>query len=565
MNNEYDRRALLAIVLSIGVYYIWMSFISPPVPVVSPPNINSEVVDINDPVTVRQNPVGEQENAQTPNNWRTRTVDVPDRQFVFETQAWTGEIDSREGALYDLYLNNYTSSPQMTPLYSWLLSGMGDSWHPYKGGEEPFSLISDQAGFLLVGAGDDLGMVEGYLIEEDEDTMILTHDDPNGLSVIKRLEEGENQFTYDVEIIFSNNSNTAIDDLWVGVVDHMSGKAGRFMSELRPLAHIEGDVESYADLEDLDEEREYIQAPPQWFGVGDRYFMAVLKPQTNDVSGLIIDGLPNERYGSFGVLGSPLEAGATRTVTFTAYLGPKQLDILNLVGSDMAEAVELGWFGFFARILLKILKIFQAGVVNWGVAILLLTLLVKLAFFPLTQKAFTSSRRMQAVQPELKEIREKYKDNQQLLSQETMRLFKEHNVNPVGGCLPTLIQFPVWIALYNVMLYSVELYDSSFLYLQDLTVEDPFGVLPVVYAVLILGQQRMMPMANMDPMQQKVMKMMPLMFAAFMFTFPAGLVLYFCSNILLTIGQQWLINRRFDTTPSETPDSGTEETKADTA
>jgi YidC/Oxa1 family membrane protein insertase len=225
-------------------------------------------------------------------------------------------------------------------------------------------------------------------------------------------------------------------------------------------------------------------------------------------------------------------------------MGPKQLDILESISPELGDAVELGWFGFFARILLWMLKIFQAGVVNWGLAILLLTLIVKLAFFPLTQKAFTSSRRMQALQPKLNALKEKYKDNRELQTQETMNLFKEHGVNPMGGCLPTLIQFPVWIALYNVMLYSVELYDSSFLYLMDLTAEDPYGVLPIIYAVLILGQQRMMPMGNMDPAQQRIMKLMPLMFAAFMFTFPSGLVLYFCCNILLTIGQQWLINRQ---------------------
>ena len=153
---------------------------------------------------------------------------------------------------------------------------------------------------------------------------------------------------------------------------------------------------------------------------------------------------------------------------------------------------------------------------------------------------------MSALQPQLKELRETYKDNQQLQAQETMKLFQKHNVSPLGGCLPTLIQIPVWFALYNVMLYSVELYDSSFLYLQDLTSMDPYGILPVLYCVLMFGQQRMMPMANMDPMQQRLMKLMPLMFGAFMFTFPSGLVLYFSMNILLTIFQQWLIRVQFD-------------------
>lgn len=325
---------------------------------------------------------------------------------------------------------------------------------------------------------------------------------------------------------------------------------------MRPLAHVDGGLEHYSDLSDLaGAEREEVAEPPDWYGLGDRYFMNVLLPgEGSGLSRLVVDDLGDERYGAFAFSDVAVDAnGGRRTLALRAYVGPKKLDILESVSPEMAAAVELGWFGFFARILLWLLKIFQAGVVNWGVSILLLTLFVKLLFFPLTQRSFVSSRKMQKIQPQLQEIREKYKDNQQLQSQETMKLFTENGVNPLGGCLPMLIQLPVWIALYNVMLYSVELYDSQFLYLKDLTAADPYGVLPVIYALLIFGQQRMMPMPNMDPAQQRVMQLMPLMFAVFMFTFPSGLVLYFCCNILLTIGQQWLINQ---TIKIETPANG---------
>ena len=127
-----------------------------------------------------------------------------------------------------------------------------------------------------------------------------------------------------------------------------------------------------------------------------------------------------------------------------------------------------------------------------------------------------------------------------------MKLFTEHNVSPLGGCLPTFIQIPVWFSLYNVMLYSVELYDSQFFYLQDLTSADPYGVLAIMYCVLMFIQQRMMPMGSMDPAQQQMLKLMPLIFGVFMFTFPSGLVLYFSMNILLTIFQQWLIRVQYD-------------------
>jgi YidC/Oxa1 family membrane protein insertase len=153
---------------------------------------------------------------------------------------------------------------------------------------------------------------------------------------------------------------------------------------------------------------------------------------------------------------------------------------------------------------------------------------------------------MQEIQPQVKEIKEKYKDNSQLQSQMTMKLFQEHGVNPMSGCLPMIIQMPVWFALYNVMLYSVELYGTSFLYLQDLTEADPTGFLPLVVTVLMVLQQKLMPMGSMDPMQQKMMRLMPIGFGIFMFTFPAGLVLYFSVNNMLTIVQQWFIYRKKD-------------------
>jgi YidC/Oxa1 family membrane protein insertase len=177
---------------------------------------------------------------------------------------------------------------------------------------------------------------------------------------------------------------------------------------------------------------------------------------------------------------------------------------------------------------------------------------IKAVFFPLMQKQFVSSKRMQAIQPQLKELKEKYKDNQQLQTQMTMQLFKENNVNPMSGCLPMIIQMPVWFALYNVMLYSVEIYGTQFLYLKDLTEADPTGALPLLVTVLMVLQQKLMPMGSMDPMQQKMMRLMPVMFGIFMFTFPSGLVLYFSVNNVLTIAQQWFIYRKRD---DESPSS----------
>jgi len=207
--------------------------------------------------------------------------------------------------------------------------------------------------------------------------------------------------------------------------------------------------------------------------------------------------------------------------------------------------VDFGWFAFFAKILLWLLKQFEALLGNWGLAIILLTFVVKLALFPLTQMSFKSSQAMQAIQPRLQEIREKYADSPEELNRQTIELFKTAGVNPVGGCLPMLLQMPIWIALYNVLLNSVELYQTKFLYLRDLTSPDPYGVLPLVVVVLMMVQQQMMPMGNMDPAQQRIMKYMPLLFGLFFFSSPSGLVVYIFVNMVLTILQQWLIKRTY--------------------
>ena len=176
-----------------------------------------------------------------------------------------------------------------------------------------------------------------------------------------------------------------------------------------------------------------------------------------------------------------------------------------------------------------------------------LTLTVKLIFFPLTQMAYKSSQRMQALQPQLKAIREKYADNQEELNRRTMALFKENKVNPIGGCLPMLIQMPIWIALYRVLLTSVDLYHTDFLYLRDLSVADPYCILPVIVVGLMFLQQQFMPTGNMDPNQARIMKLMPLFMGFLFFSFPSGLVLYILVNMMLTILQQWVIKRRFGT------------------
>ena len=307
-----------------------------------------------------------------------------------------------------------------------------------------------------------------------------------------------------------------------------------------------------------------------WFGLSDGYFSVVAVPRGDAAGRLVLSPIktgeliPAEEeggeskelvlYGHHYVVDG-LAAGATVTESFTVYMGPNDTDTLNKIDDTLYYLVDLGWFAFFGRPLLWLLGFYYGFIGNWGLSIIALTFTIKLLFFPLTQMAYVSSQRMSALQPQLKEIREKFADNQEELNKRTMALFRENKVNPLGGCLPMLLQAPIWISLYRVLLTSVDLYHTDFLYLRDLSVADPYAVLPLIVMGLMWGQQQLMPMSpNMDPNQARIMKFMPLFIGLLFFSFPSGLVLYIFVNTSLTIVQQWVIKRRFGNNGPKPPE-----------
>ncbi|MGB0638293.1 MAG: membrane protein insertase YidC [Myxococcota bacterium] len=564
MQSDQERRTILAIGLSLLVYMVYVQWFMPPIPagnemvadvsglqeapaeapvvpntaVTTPEIADAEVVEPTEVVAP---------NVPTVVPIAEKQIDVGTLWANGDDKTLQATLHSREGAFHTIELHKFDAQPTVTTWWSWALdkyNGEDVEWNPYVDSDSKVSLVSDLGAFVIAGAGT-FTADQRYNLEEDGDYLIARSRVHQGLQIEKSYRRTEDPHVYDVTVKFKNHSDRPIRDLWVGVVDEMDGEAGRFTNAVRPFAFVAEDIERLDDLEEVeDEELVRHRGMTDWFGTGNKYFMSILIPQDQWAEEVVFDGLPDGRYGAFQMTNDVLDAGATKEVRFLGYLGAKTLEIGETYGHNLDKSVEFGWFGFFARILLAMLQFFYGLVGNWGVAIILLTCCVKAVFFPLMQKQFVSSKRMQAIQPELKALKEKYKDNQQLQTQETMRLFKENNVNPMSGCLPMIIQMPVWFALYNVMLFSVELYGTQFLYLKDLTEVDPTGALPLLVAVLMVLQQKLMPMGNMDPAQQKMMRLMPVMFGIFMFTFPSGLVLYFSVNNTLTIVQQWFIYRK---------------------
>ena len=558
MENDQERRTILAVGLSLLIYMVYIQWFAPPIQTVATVTDVQSIAAASDPVVGQTMDEAQQEavipqGSDSPSGEgqaeRTKEPAITDHDLAVGTDTFEGVIHSREGALRNVTLKNYNRHPEVTAIYSWLIdsvSGESSDWVPYEGGEDPEKVLGDDSAFVAAGFGN-LDVDRRYQLSKDGETWVAESRVVGGLKITKRYTPGANPNVVDVVVRFENRSDQVIRDLWMGVTSRLDGEAGRFANVIRPFALVDESLERVDDP-DATEGAAYerFSGAIDWFGMGDKYFMSVLVPLDDVESEWLVDDIPDGRTMSAMRLSQPLDAGASREMRFISFIGPKDLDQLNEVGHSLDQSIEFGIFGMFSRILLGMLKFYQGLVDNWGLAIILLTLTVKAVFFPLMQKQFVSSKRMQAIQPQLKELREKYKDNQTLQGQMTMKLFQEHKVNPMSGCLPMIIQMPVWFALYNVMMFSVELYGTQFLYLKDLTEVDPTGILPLLVTVLMVVQQRLMPMGNMDPMQQKMMRIMPIGFGIFMFTFPAGLALYFSVNNTLTILQQWFIYRKKD-------------------
>ena len=536
--DDTEQRAIIAILLSLAIYWVWTAFFMPP-----PPASTAAPVASDGPAAIADAPVRDTPVADTP---AVPTADIPEREVGFSTSEISATLSSEGGGLRTVQLPSHPAAYTVTPIWNHvynLVTGDGPKeWKPY--GEDPGTqeVLSENGLLIAAGSG---RFVEGRYTLDSRGAVRVTDD---GLRITKTYTEGEGPNFVDVSVTFENIGSRAwTGPLWVGMADIFEGEAGRYENATRPNAVVDGDLETQNDIEDLSEGAEIFEGPVSWFGVGDRYFMASAIPDSESWGRATFASTGVEGgAGAYLVRDQTLEPGRSETLNMRVFVGPKDLSLLREIGHDFDQAVDFGIFGFFSNILLWILEMFHGLVGNWGVAIILLTVSVKAAFWPLTQKSFKSSRAMQAVQPKIAALKEKYGDEPQKLGEEQMKLFREEGVNPLAGCLPMVVQMPVWFALYSVLLSSADVYNEEFLYLKDLSSADPLGVLPLMVGVFYFIQQRIMPTSpNMDPMQQKLMRMMPMFFVVFMFAFPSGLNIYILINTLLSITQMWLINRAY--------------------
>ena len=286
-----------------------------------------------------------------------------------------------------------------------------------------------------------------------------------------------------------------------------------------------------------------------WLSMIQHYFFAAWIPPAEEISEFstqIITGAGWPRYIARDV--SParqIAVGASTEFTSRLYLGPKLQDELEAIAPGLELTVNYGIFTVFSKPLFWLMDKIHNVVGNWGWSILLLTVLIKAAFFKLTEAQYKSMARMRKLQPRIDQLKERYGDDRQRMSQAMMEMYKKEKVNPLGGCLPILVQIPIFIALYWVLLESVELRQAPFiLWIDNLSARDPYFILPLLNAGFMFATQRLTPMAGMDPLQRKMMSAMPLVFSVMFAFFPSGLVLYWATNAGLSLAQQYYITRK---------------------
>jgi YidC/Oxa1 family membrane protein insertase len=302
------------------------------------------------------------------------------------------------------------------------------------------------------------------------------------------------------------------------------------------------DKVDFGDMEKSALER---RAENGWAAMIQHYFAGALLPPAEATNTYYTKALPGQRYVVGVVLpAARIAPGGMGDLSMRLYVGPKEQERLAAAAPDLDLIVDYGWLYFLAKPLFWLLDVIHDFVGNWGWAIVILTLLIKLAFFHLSATSYRSMARMRKLQPRLMALKERYGDDKQRMNQAMMDLYKEEKVNPLGGCLPILVQIPVFIALYWVLLESVELRQSGFIFwIKDLSTYDPYFVLPLLMGASMFLQTKLNP-APMDPIQQKIMLILPVVFTVFFLFFPAGLVLYWLVNNTLSILQQWVITRK---------------------
>ncbi|MDY6812947.1 MAG: membrane protein insertase YidC [Pseudomonadota bacterium] len=389
-----------------------------------------------------------------------------------------------------------------------------------------------------------------YVLAEDAETLVVPLTwQQDGRTVTKRFVFTRGSYEVEVQYEIRNAGEAALAPRQYAQLQQRARASGGtfFVRKFRGAAYYDGKYHQLS-FEDLGESPVDVGVQGGWASMLQHYFLAAAIPPADSLNRYYSRGLGENRY-LIGFVGeaAQIAPGAQGRLSHRLYLGPKAQDHLDEVAPGLSLTVDYGWLTIIARPLFWVLALIHDLIGNWGWSIVILTLLIKLAFYKLSEAQYRSMAKMRRFAPRIQALRERFGDDRQKLNEAMMDLYRKEKFNPLGGCLPLLVQMPVFIALYWVLIASVDLRHAGFMFwIDDLSSPDPLFILPVLFGISMLAQQKLSAQTITDPIQQRVMMFMPIGLTIFFAFFPAGLVLYWLANNLLSIVQQWYIMRKVD-------------------
>jgi len=463
------------------------------------------------------------------------------RDIVVEGSMYTAIFDSRGASLKSFKLKNYRKDmSEASPLVELVNAGESTDYpltitFPESSIDIPADVIYES----------NLGSVD--LIDAvDAKDLIFSWSYPGEVRVEKIYTFYPDKYSFDLEIKLTNLSDGTIREKvfldWNRYVDP-SAKTNRYSHE-GPISYVKNKTVS-EKVKKLGAKK-FTGPDVSWGGFETKYFIAAMIPEQPSLTHFIVskdskDMVVTALQGPKNII-PPGQSGAFR---YVLYVGPKEYARLQAQDVGLENSVSLGsWVKWLSIPLLKALRWINKYVHNYGLAIIILTILVKIIFWPLGNISYKSMRGMQKLQPQMKKLQEQYKDDKARLQQETMTLYKSNKVNPMSGCFPMVLQLPVFFGLYRALLYSIELRHAPFIFwIQDLSAKDPYYITPIIMGATMFLQQRMSPQPGGNEIQAKMMMWMPVIFTFLFLNFPSGLVIYWLFNNVLSIGQQYYINK----------------------
>ena len=534
-----EKRAFLAIALSLLVlvlYQEWLSRQYPTPPPQPPVEQKTEAGKSGTAEPVAPSVPAEIKPVPTP-------AGKPIEDIRVETDHYIALLTTQGARLKSFKFKDYhTTADPNSPPFEMIATVPGVSYP--LGVKWSNASASDDASIVYRVDGGDFN-----LTGEAQRTLTFQGTGPDGVTITKKLSFSGAQYPIRLEVIARAADGSVLAPAVLLTTAEQNSKPNPDAPFEGLIAVVDDKVKREPVSDELKKGKEF-SGQLSWAGFGFSYFLMALVPENGAGYRLAV-----HQSGPALVLTVAETTGKPDGSRYTVFVGPKELSILESIGQGMEKAIDFGYFGFISIPFLYILHFFHQFTGSYGIDIILLTVLLKILTAPLTHKSYASMKQMQKLQPQMERLKEKHKDDREKLNKEIMEMYRRNGVNPLGGCLPMVVQFPVFIGLYNALYIPIELRHAPFLWIKDLSKPDweslPFEfagwqlgvpVLTILMGASMFIQQWMTPTAG-DPNQRKLMLMMPLIFTFMFVTFPAGLTIYWLINNILSIAQQWWINR----------------------